>query len=154
MLFDVLTLPGRFCQKYCSCGGRSWGGVGDLFRRPRLRFEGVAGTAESAASSSSTSSCWPSLSASSASHVFRASRSSSSISSSSLSRFVAVRSSSVLALFRRAERSAFRMIGPSVWSTSFAGALEGVEKSFLPFGFRGVAASSSKPTPLASDFRF
>ena len=153
-MFDVLTLPGRFCQKYCSCGGRSWGGVGDRFRRPRLRFEGVAGTADSTANSSSTTSCWSSLTASSASHIFRASRSSSSKSSSSLSPFVDLRSSSVLALFRRAERSAFRIIGPSVWSSSFAGALEGVEKSFLPFGFRGVAASSSKPTPLASGFRF
>ena len=154
MLFEVLTLPGRFCQKYCSCGGRSWGGVGVLFRRPRLRFEGVAGTADSAASSSSISSCWSSLSSSSASHIFRASKSSSSKLSSSLSPSVAVRSSSVLALFRRAERSALWMIGPSIWLSSLAGALEGVEKSFLPFGFRGVAASSSKPTPLASGFRF
>ena len=154
MLFDVLTLPGRFCQKYCSCGGRFWGGVGDLFRRPRLRFEGVAGTADSAANSSSRSSCWSSLSASSASHIFLASKSSSSNSSSSPRPVVAVRSRSVLALFRRAERSAFRMIGPSVWSSSLAGALEGVEKSFLPFGFRGVAASASEPTPLARGFGF
>lgn len=154
MLFDVLTFPGRFCQKYCSYAGRSCGGVGDLFRRPRLRLEGVAGTANSAANSSSTSSCCSSLSASSASHIFLASKSSSSRSSSSLSPFVAVRSKSVLALFRRAERSAFRIVGSSVWSPSFAGALEGVEKSFLPFRFKGVAASSSEPTPLASDFRF
>ena len=153
MLFDVLTLPGRFCQKYCSCGGRSWGGVGVLFRRPRLRFDGVVGTADSATNSSSRSSCWSSLSASSASHIFLASKSSCS-KSSSLSPFVAVRFRSVLALFRRAERSAFRMIGPSAWSSSFAGDLEGAEKSFLPFGFRRVAASSSEPTPLASGFRF
>lgn len=144
VLLEVLVLPGRFWKKYCSWGGRSWGGVGVRFRRVPFRplFDGVTGAAGSAMGSSSLLSRIPSSSAPSASHICLARLSSSSISSSPPSSAAMDRSTSDLAHLRRADRSALRTIGfPAPFEVSTL-AFEGVSKSFLPFCFeRGVSWS-------------
>lgn len=141
-------LPGRFSKKKRSCGGRFCGGVGDRFRRAPLgrpcpRLDGVVGSPGPVPKSSSSPACSPSSSGSSASQICLARVASSSMSLSSLRSPVIVRSMIVLALFRRAERSAFLTSEGVPLVLHSAMAFEGVVNSFLPVVF-GVKA----PCPL------
>ena len=105
--------------------------------------------------SSSSSACSPSSSGSSASQICLARVSSSPMSLSSLRSPVIVRSIIVLALFRRAERSAFLTSEgvPSVLPSTRV--FEGVVNNFLPAGF-GVMEPCPLcfSKPLGVDFAF
>ena len=134
MLLEVLLLPAQFWKKYCSCGGRSDGGVGVRFRRGPFRphFEGVAGTAGSVIDSSSLLPCKSFSSVSSAPQMCVASKSSSSAMSVPSSPAAIPRSIKVLTLLRRADRSTLWATGVSIVPSPSALAFDGVSNSFLP----------------------
>lgn len=155
MLFDVFVPPGRFCQKYFSCGGRSRGGVGLRcfffvlpLGLPRPRFVGVSGTA---AASGAAAVSWSSASssASSSSQICRARASSSSMPSSLWSPSMS-RCSNLRALFRRADLSAFlTIVGvPLGVSSSSSSCFVGVANRTLRCDF-GVTAPLISSSSLA-----